>query len=293
MDSAGAATAIGVLFQGATEIGADVIIGTKLAIHGGLHLYSSLSEPQQSFARKCLGYRDGRIGNPKDDKNRFGEIFRQKTPAKLPRATFTAIHIFSANCFDQGAACDLNRLWSDDSLLAELNGWEPPANWRHIWRLEKRFNSDGLLLFHEKIDFCQQYIQFGERGIIEAVDYGLHDWSRNTRTIPADHWEKGVLGILRPLLKALKLIGGETPVGICLSIRDDLDYMTVSYEPDVIKQSRDEAMRRHRMGIKEGLLTMPPTILTDFQEDPEALLKPCFDALARAGGLPGSPRYVK
>ncbi len=83
------------------------------------------------------------------------------------------------------------------------------------------------------------------------------------------------------------------PVIICLSIRDSLEYMTVSYDEDAIKQSRDDAMKRHRMGIKEDLLTMPPAILTDFNEDLETLMKPCFDAVARAGGQPGSPRYLK
>lgn len=242
-----------------------------------------------------MNYRDVRIGNPKDKdhKNQWGEIFRQKTPAKLPLTSFTAIHIFAAGCFDERAACDLSRVWSDENLLAELNAWEPPANWTHVWQLQKRFNSDGLLLFHENIDYCEQYIHFNERGIIEAVDHGLHGWSLHTRTIPANHWENGILSILQPLLKALKLIGGETPAGIYLSIRDDLEYMTVSYDPDAIKQSRDEAMLRDRMGIKEGLLTMPPTILTDFEEDLESLMRPCFDALARAGGLQGSPRYAK
>jgi hypothetical protein len=281
------------LFQGAAEIGRDAIVGTKLSIHGGLHLYSSLPERQQTFARKCLSYRDVRIGSPKNGKNRLGEIFLGRTPAKLPLASFTAIHIFASGCFDEGTACDLSRIWSDDSLLAQLNAWEPPANWRHVWKLEKRFNSEGLLLFHEKIDYCQQYIQFSERGIIEAVDHGLHSWSLHTRTIPATHWENGVLGVLQPLIKALKLIGGGIPAAICLSIRDSLEYMTVSYEPDAIKKNRDDAMSRHSMGIKDELLTMPPTILTDFQEDLEVLMQPCFDALARTGGLPGSPRYAK
>ena len=162
-----------------------------------------------------------------------------------------------------------------------------------MWQLEKRFNSDGLLLFHEKIDFCQQYIQFTERGIIEAVDHGVHDWALHTRTIPGIHWENGILNILSPLLRALRLTGGETPAVICLSIRDSLEYMTISYDKDAIKQSRDEAMRRHRMGIKEDLLTLPVAILNNFDEDLVLLMKPCFDALAKAGGLPASPRFVK
>ena len=281
------------MFQGPAEIGRDAIFNTKLSVHGVVNFYSSLPAQEQGFARKCLSYRDVRIGNPKDSKNRLGDIFLNRTPAKLPLASFTVIHIFPTGCFNESTIRDLGRLWDDAALLEGLNVWEPPANWRHVWNLEKRFNNDGLLLFHDKIDYCQQYIQFTERGIIEAVDHGVHDWSLHHRTIPAIHWENGILKILRPLLKALKLIGGETPAFVCLTIRDSLEYMTVSYDEDATKQNRDDAMKRHRMGIKEDLLTMPPAILSAFDEDLETLMKPCFDVLARAGGQPGSPRYRK
>ena len=279
------------MFQGPAEIGRDAIFDTKLSVHGVVNLYSSLPAHEQSFARKCLSYRDVRIGNPKDSKNRIGDIGFNRTPVKLSLSAFTVIHIFPTGCFSESTIRDLGRLWDDAELLEELNIWEPPANWRHGWNLEKRFNNEGLLLFHEKIDYSNQYIQFAERGIIEAVD--VHDWSFHHRTIPAIHWENGILNILRSLLKALKLIGGETPAFICLSIRGSLEYMTVSYDEDAIEQNRDDAMKRHRMGIKEDLLTMPPAILSAFDEDLETLMKPCFDALARAGGQPRSPRYRK
>jgi hypothetical protein len=71
-----------VVFEGAADIGGDAIIGTKLAIHGGLHLYSSLPEREQTFARKCVAYRDKRVGNPKfEGKLKLGEMFFGKTPA--------------------------------------------------------------------------------------------------------------------------------------------------------------------------------------------------------------------
>ncbi len=148
------------------------------------------------------------------------------------------------------------------------------------------------MLFHEKIDYSQQYIQFHENGIIEAVDHGVPGWSlHNSRVIPGFHWENGVLAILTPLLRALKLIGGSTPAVICLSIRDDLEYATISYDHDAIEK-KDGAAGRHRLGIKEGLLTLPVAILSTFEEDLHRFIRPCFDALAKAGGLPGSPRYA-
>ena len=234
------------------------------------------------------------MGNPKSDpKNKLGDIFCNRTPAHLPLVSFTAIHIFPAGSFDEGSARNLDLLWNDEAILGELDCWEPPANWRHEWKLEKRFNSDGLLLFHDKIDYSQQYIQFHETGIIEAVDHGVPGWSlHNSRVIPGVHWENGVLGILRPLLGALKLIGGTTPAVICLSIRDDLEYATVSYDPDATEK-KDGSAGRHRLGIKEGLLTLPIAMLSNFEEDLQTFVKPCFDALARAGGVPGSPRYAK
>jgi hypothetical protein len=160
------------LFQGPAEIGQDAIFGTKLSIHGDLHLYTSLPENEQTFARKCLAYRDARVGSPKDPKNRLGDIFRNKTPAKLASASFTVIHIFSAGCFDESGAFDLGRLWDDEDLLEKLNVWEPPSNWRDSWQLEKRFNRDGLLLFHEKIDFCHQYIKMLFARRINGFDLG-------------------------------------------------------------------------------------------------------------------------
>ena len=66
---------------------------------------------------------------------------------------------------------------------------------------------------------------------------GLHSQTLwHIEKAPPLHWEGGVLNILRPLLKPLKLIGGQTPAFICLSIPDSLDYMTVSYDQDATKQ---------------------------------------------------------
>jgi hypothetical protein len=258
-----------------------------------LHLYSSLPPKEQTFARKCIAYRDKRVGNPKAERTlRLGEIFSGRTLPKLSLASFTAIHIFPAGAFDDASACDLEALWEDEELLEELNAWEPATNWRPAWRLERRFNSDGMLLFFGKIDYCEQYIQFHHSGIIEAVDHGLHDWTLlHSRVIPAHHWEEGVLSILPPLLKALKGIGGTTPAGICISLRDQLEYASLSYED--IKNKHEISVGRDRLGIREGLLTLPFTMLSDFEEGFAVLMKPSFDALARAGGLPVSPRYVK
>jgi hypothetical protein len=116
--------------------------------------------------------------------------------------------------------------------------------------------------------------------------------SNNSRVIPAYHWETGILAILRPLLKSLQLIGGGIPVSIYTSIREEFEYASVSYDPDIIKKNEAPA-NRQRIGTKDELLTLPPATLSNFEEDLPTLMRPCFDALARVGGIPGSPRYRK
>jgi hypothetical protein len=274
------------VFQGPADIG-------KVAIN----LYSSLPEREQTFASKCLDYRDVRVGNPKQEKNRLGEIFMRKTPVELLQSSFTAIHIFSTGCFEGHSQCDLGRIWTDDGLLATLNSWEPlqwskgELEWRGDWRLKKRFDSEGLLLSDVDGLFCKQYIHFSARGIIEAVDSTLHSFCLSAGVFPAERWEYRILRILPALLKALKLTGGGTPVAICLSIHDSsFEYMKVSYDPDALVRKKAD-VGGDRPGI--SILTLPPAILSNFDEDLQTLMKPCFDALARAGGLPASPRYAK
>ena len=47
----------------------------------------------------------------------------------------------------------------------------------------------------------------------------------------------------------------------------------------------------HTTAPKTGLLTLPPANIELLQEDLELVIRPSFDGLARAGGMPGSPRY--
>jgi hypothetical protein len=203
------------LFQGPAEIGRDAFFGPTYEIHGGMHLHSARLEDEESFTRKCLKYRDLRIGDSerKGSKTRSGDITDNNRFSKYV-LYYTAIHIFPAGCFDVGKAYDLERLWNDEALFKEMWAWEPRSNFRKLWKLEKRFTSEGVLLFRRENQYsehCEQYIHFAESGMIEAVDESGKCCPGNSWIVPAFYWEKGILDILSPILKALKLIGGETP----------------------------------------------------------------------------------
>jgi len=87
------------------------------------------------------------------------------------------------------------------------------------------------------------------------------------------------------------------PVLVCLSIRsNNLKDTTVSYDENIkLSGSQPWGLGRPSapLGLERLLMTMPPAILRSFDESTEMLMKPSFDMLARAAGLPGSPRYRK
>jgi len=150
--------------------------------------------------------------------------------------------------------------------------------------LKRRFNPDGLLLYHDKLDYSTQYIQFRNDGIVEAVDHGLMGEVLHSRIIPGSDFELGLLRIVPAILGALRRIDARLPILMVVSLRGPFEYTKVSYAS---APSADE-----RMGLKDELLVLPPVVAPSFENDSLALLRPWFDALARAGGFAGSPRYA-
>lgn len=239
-----------------------------------------------SFEETCLEFRDKRVGGRgKDGKKVLGDIFTNKTPVKLPLSSlFVSIHAFPADAFDKGTRYDLAPLEHDQGALDALNAWEPPSNWRGVWSLKHHFNPDGLLLYHDKLDYCTQYIQFRNDGIVEAVDHGLMGAVLHSKVIPGLEFELGMLRIVPAILDALHRIKVRLPVLVAVSLRGQFEYTKLSYS------SVDSG--EERMGLKDEFLLLPPVVARSFENDFLALLRPCFDALAQAGGFAGSPRYV-
>jgi nucleoside 2-deoxyribosyltransferase len=252
----------------------------------GAREHAQASSVAPSFEEKCLAFRDMRVGGRgKDGKNALGDIYTDKTPAKIPLSSlFIAIHAFPANAFDSGTRYDLTLLEQDQSTLDALNAWEPPKNWRGSWSLKRRFNPDGLLLFHDKMDYCTQYIQFRNDGIVEAVDHGLMRDVLHSKVIPGPEFERGLSRIVPAILCALRRLNARLPILMVVSLRGPFEYSRVSYPS---APSSDE-----RMGLKDELLLLPPVVASSFENDAVTVLRPWFDALARAGGFSGSPTYA-
>jgi hypothetical protein len=241
-------------------------------------------EDKQHFDR-CIEFRDRRVGNP--TKKIFGDVRSGEIPVRmLSPYLATMVHVFHRSAFEESIRLDLDALSQNEKLLTGMNHWESPNKWKRPWKLKHRFNRDGFLLYHEgssSSDFCDQYIQFHDNGIVEAVDGELMGEVLHTHVIPANEFEYGLLSIIPHLVKAEELLAATLPLVISIGIRGRLEYTKVSYGPS------DSPL--HDIGIKDNLLVLPWVKIDSFHIDLQPVMRRCFDYLARAGGRSRSPNF--
>ena len=266
----------------------------KAVIAEVAHVYYSDNDLQNNaitqhakYVDRCIKYRDRRIGDPK--KELSGEISSGEIPVRMMSPYLAAIvHVFHSQAFDSDKRLDLELLSENESLMAGLKGWNTNIRpWKRSRQIKHRFNREGLLIYHEREGgtepFCEQYIQLYDNGIVEAVDGELMEWVLHSKLLPGTLLESGLRHVIPQIVKCVELLGGAFPILVSMSIRGrPLEYTRISY---------GQAVSEHKMDIKDGLLALPWMTLDAMPGSFDAVLRPCFDFLARAGGRPRSPNF--
>lgn len=139
----------------------------------------------------------------------------------------------------------------------------------------RRYNFDGIISIHNN-KVVYSYLQFFRNGIIEAVDSSLFHWIQDN-SLDFDVLENYLLNKLIPKLvdyiKFYEKISVEPPFVVALSLLGIKD-ITI----DGNKFDRDN-------------LILPEILVENYDENPDLFMKPIFDQIRNAAGLPGSPDY--
>lgn len=150
-----------------------------------------------------------------------------------------------------------------------------------------RYNFDGLLRVGQTGKGPQAYAQLFRSGAIETADaWALDDRTDGAPdTIPSVAYERYILRVLPGYLELQEKLGMSPPVLAMLSLVGVRGYRltgTGPYDPaDMVPVDRDD-------------LVIPEVVFEDFDRDPQAVaarMRPAFDAVWNACGLPRSPNY--
>lgn len=205
---------------------------------------------------------------------RLGKIVSGETPVLLEKVPKIVLHIIPFGAFDPAAIFDVASLASDCSRLMPV--YTAISGHRH--------NFDGFLTYNQsgKSSLANSYVQIFRNGIIETVDaHILRPRLNMEKSIPSSHFKEKLLLALPRYLSIQKQLGIEPPFFIMLSLLGVSGYVMAvhpSLAEDLHPIDRDD-------------LLVPEVVVEKFDCDPDKIMKPAFDAVSNACGLPGSMNY--
>lgn len=225
----------------------------------------------ESLPERLAKFRDGRLS----------AIVANEAAIPLPDAGKVILHSVPLAALHPTFRLELSPLQNTLRMLLRPMATK---NW------DTRFNFDGFLSYSPN----NNYVQLFRSGAIEAIEVNLLDlkeWRKLTRFTDPDFiaftdFEDRLINDVSSYTQLQKRIAIGPPVFIMISFLGVKGFRVTT---------GPASFGGHT--IDRDALILPDVVMNDFVDAPSAtqqagsLLKPVFDALAQAGGLPGSPSY--
>jgi len=199
---------------------------------------------------------------------RVMKIASFETPVRLQSCPILILHLIPFEAISGELLIDPKEYYQKKELLGGLS----TSTWSH------RYNLDGFLTYDkfEDKDIYRWYLQCFRNGSIELADTYLLDHG----DLPFQFIETSIIKSLGNYLKALSEIGIKMPLVITMSfvnvkgLKATNSYWGVKQVP-----------------IDRDDILLPEIILESRPDNIPSILKPIFDSMWNAVGLPGSISY--
>jgi hypothetical protein len=204
---------------------------------------------------------------------RVGKILANDAPVILTSSPKLILHLVPLSFVENITHVDLVPLANEPDLSAPMNG-----NY-----FDNRYNLDGLLSFNNRANDTPGYCQIFRSGAIEAVDADLFQASNVVSLIASIIVERTIMESVTKYLKAMKLVGVPLPIIVMVS-GSGLKGFGMATRSPLWNMSP-----RHT--IDRDMVLLPEVLVEDYDTKAYQILKPIFDALWQAAGLPGCEHY--
>lgn len=199
--------------------------------------------------------------------DRLAKIVAGETPVSLQDGAKTVLHLIPLNSFDPTVRYDLSGISA--MRLCPIF----PMTWDY------RLNFDGAVSYSGGLADARGYLQVFRNGKIEAADTRLLTAEvEGMRCVPAEGFEKALVEAYERYIKILRSLEVPAPIVVCLSLLGVKGYFLFHGDVPEDRIDRDD-------------LLMPEVIVEDLAEESSRVLKPLFDLLWNAAGLPRSRFY--
>lgn len=229
-----------------------------------LRIAFNLSE---ALAEKIRRFREDRIS----------KLCADETPVPFEGRAKIVLHLLPLISFNPAQRYEIEKIEANDSCMPPIyaNGWGT------------RYNIDGLITYSDSsAEKSHTYTQLYRNGIIEAVEGFLlrpRQNDNNMLLIPSVAYEEELIGSLRVYLKIMQNIKVELPIILFLTLLNVKGYYMA------LNEARYPFVDHHLID-RENLL-LPEVVIEDYNDSPDKILKPCFDAIWNACGFSKSFNY--
>lgn len=208
---------------------------------------------------------------------RIGNIVARETPVLLEENPKIVLHIVPIGAFDPAKKYDLSLIAQNPTSIRPMG----VSSWSH------RYNFDGFLTFGHSSQTAgsPSYFQIFHNGSIESVNSRLLRSRGNNRIIPSLSYERDLIEVLRSSISTQRELNIEPPLFVMLSLLEVSGY-TMAIDTTRYSIDEDEIQP-----IDRDVLMVPEVLIEHFDCSAADVLKPAFDAVWNAAGLPRSMNY--
>jgi hypothetical protein len=208
------------------------------------------------------------------------------TPEKLIDSAKFILHVVPSKAFDSSIKLDLTPLSNSQGLLPLF---EPSS-----YGLDFRYNVHGILVSWKfpQEKFARLYTQVFNNGIIEAVDTFIFNYVKGCYLTAK--YEGLLIAALKRYLSIQKQLDTEPPFFIKLSLlgMSGYDYFLASGSyTDIEAVNRIYSRQFGFRPTREDYILTSLVTIKNFECDAAEVMKPIFDEISRAFGMPKSPCY--
>jgi hypothetical protein len=210
---------------------------------------------------------------------RLCKVVAGETPVALEGNALIVLHIVPFGAFDPATRFDVPSLARDRGRFRPGLG---PITGMYGWNCRPNF--DGLLTCASggRPSSACLYLQIFRNGSVESVDGGI---LKDGATIPSVLYEEGLLDALRRYLGVQRELGVEPPLFVIVSLLGVKGY-TMAVDDSMLWSHNLEAYP-----IDRDSLVVPEVMVEGFECEPGEVMRPIFDAVWNAAGLPRCINY--
>ncbi len=209
--------------------------------------------------------------------DRIAKIIARETPVPINAGPQAVLHLIPIGALDSRTPYDLKEfdLTPNREMITPLYG----PNYNFF-----RFSFDGVLTYKRlsQEEPADSYLVLFRNGIIESCGSTLFNSDNSPPSIHSVVFEEEIVYLLGRYLRIQNKLEIEPPFFVLLSLLNVAGYNL---------PTRNSIVGYNVNCIDRNDLIVPEILVEDLTLTPAAILKPAFDAIWNAAGLPQSPYY--